>query len=51
VFAAPDGELVGCHVVGYEALTLSHEAVVAMRNGVSVPEIADIIHAPRRATR
>jgi mycothione reductase len=45
VLAAPDGELLGCHVIGYEASTLLHEAVVAMRNGVTVPELADTIHA------
>ncbi|MFB6205376.1 MAG: dihydrolipoyl dehydrogenase [Haloglomus sp.] len=45
VLAAPDGELLGCHVIGYEASTLCHEAVVAMRNGVTVPELADTIHA------
>jgi mycothione reductase len=45
VLAAPDGELLGCHVIGHEASTLLHEAVVAMRNGVTVPELADTIHA------
>jgi mycothione reductase len=45
VLATPDGELLGCHVIGYEASTLLHEAVVAMRNGVTVPELADTIHA------
>ncbi|WP_254820807.1 dihydrolipoyl dehydrogenase [Haloglomus halophilum] len=45
VLTAPDGELLGCHVIGYEASTLLHEAVVAMRNGVTVPELADTIHA------
>jgi mycothione reductase len=45
VLAAPDGELLGCHVIGYEASALLHEAVVAMRNGVTVPELADTIHA------
>ncbi len=45
VLAAPDGELLGCHVIGYEASTLLHEAVVAMRHGIAVEEVADTIHA------
>jgi Pyruvate/2-oxoglutarate dehydrogenase complex, dihydrolipoamide dehydrogenase (E3) component, and related enzymes len=45
VLAAPDGEILGCHVVGYEASTLLHEAVVAIRNGVGVDAVADTIHA------
>ncbi len=44
VLAAPDGELLGAHVFGHEASVLVHEAVVAMRNGVTVPELADTIH-------
>ena len=45
VLAAPDGEILGCHVIGYEASMLIHEAAVAMRAGVSVEEVADTIHA------
>jgi dihydrolipoamide dehydrogenase len=45
VLAAPDGEILGCHVFGHEASTLVHEAVVAMRNGVDVDAMADTIHA------
>jgi dihydrolipoamide dehydrogenase len=33
VLASPDGELLGCHVLGYEASTLIHEVVVAIRRG------------------
>ncbi|MFB6219739.1 MAG: NAD(P)/FAD-dependent oxidoreductase [Halobacteriaceae archaeon] len=44
VLAAPDGEILGCHIVGYEASTLLHEAVVAMRNDLTVGEVADTIH-------
>ncbi|MDZ7687419.1 MAG: hypothetical protein U5J64_01640 [Halobacteriales archaeon] len=45
VLAAPDGEILGFHVVGEEASVLVHEAVVAMRNGVTADDVADTIHA------
>ena len=45
LLAAPDGEILGAHAVGYEASTLLHEAVLAMRTGVSVGEVAGAIHA------
>jgi mycothione reductase len=45
VLAAPDGEILGAHALGYEASALLHEAVVAMRNDVTVDEMADTIHA------
>jgi dihydrolipoamide dehydrogenase len=45
VLAAPDGEILGAHAIGYEASTLLHEAVVAMRTGVTVDEVAGAIHA------
>ncbi|QFU84603.1 dihydrolipoyl dehydrogenase family protein [Natronorubrum aibiense] len=45
VLATPDGELLGCHVIGYEASMLIHEAVVAMRTGATIDEVADTIHA------
>jgi dihydrolipoamide dehydrogenase len=45
VLAAPDGEILGAHAIGYEASTLLHEAVVAMRTGVTVDEVAGTIHA------
>jgi len=44
VLASPEGEILGCHVLGYEASVLLHEPVVAMRNGLSVDEVADTIH-------
>ena len=44
--AAPDGEILGCHVVGESASTLVHEAVVAMHAGPGqVSDVADAIHA------
>ncbi len=46
VLAAPDGEILGCHVLGYEASTMIHEVVVAMRSaGGTVDDITGIIHA------
>lgn len=45
VLAAPDGEILGTHIIGYTASTLLHEAVVAMRHGLGVDAVADTIHA------
>ncbi len=45
VLAAPDGGILGAHAFGYEASTLLHEAVVAMRTGLTVDDVADTIHA------
>jgi len=46
ILAAPDGELLGCHVIGHEASVLIHEVVVAMRGGDGhVDDIAGTIHA------
>jgi dihydrolipoamide dehydrogenase len=46
VLAAPEGEILGCHMLGYEASTLIHEVVVAMRSaGGHVEDVTGIIHA------
>ncbi|MCL7417047.1 MAG: FAD-dependent oxidoreductase, partial [Halalkalicoccus sp.] len=45
VLAGPDGEILGCHAIGYEASTLLHEAVVAMRHDLTVDDVAGTIHA------
>jgi dihydrolipoamide dehydrogenase len=46
VLAAPDGEILGCHVLGYEASMMLHEVVVAMRSGSGhVSDITNTIHA------
>lgn len=46
VLAAPDGEILGCHVFGREASTLIHEAVVTMRTGDGhVSDVAEAVHA------
>lgn len=45
VLAAPDGEILGCHVVGEEAPTLLHEVLVALRSaGGTVDDVAETIH-------
>jgi dihydrolipoamide dehydrogenase len=45
VLASPDGDLLGAHAIGYEASTLLHEAVLAMRADLTVDEVAETIHA------
>ncbi|MEF8863060.1 MAG: dihydrolipoyl dehydrogenase [Haloarculaceae archaeon] len=45
VLAAPDGEILGAHAIGYEASTLLHEAVLAKRTGATVEDVAGAIHA------
>ena len=45
VLAAPDGEILGAHAIGYEASTLLHEAVLAMRTGATVEDVGGAIHA------
>jgi dihydrolipoamide dehydrogenase len=45
VLAGEDGALLGAHALGYEASTLLHELVVAMRTGATVANVADTIHA------
>jgi len=46
VLASPDGEILGCHMLGHEASTMIHEVVVAMRAGSGhVSDITDTIHA------
>ncbi len=45
VLAAPDGGILGAHAIGYEASTLLHEAVLAMRAGLCVGDVAGAIHA------
>jgi len=45
VLAGTDGTILGAHAIGYEASTLLHEAVVAMRHDLTVADVADTIHA------
>jgi len=45
VLADPDGEILGCHVVGEAAPTLIHEVLVALRGGSgTVDDVAETIH-------
>lgn len=46
VLATPDGDILGCHMLGEEASTMIHEVLVAMRAGSGqVSDITDTIHA------
>ena len=46
VLATPDGEILGCHILGYEASTMIHEVVVAMRSASGhVTDVTGVIHA------
>jgi len=46
VLATPDGEILGCHMLGEEVSTMIHEVLVAMRAGSGwVSDITDTIHA------
>jgi dihydrolipoamide dehydrogenase len=45
VLAAPDGEILGAHVLGHEATTLLHECVLAVRVGATVDDVSGTIHA------
>ncbi len=42
--AGPDGEILGCHIVGPQAPTLLHEVVVAMDRGGTVDDVAEPVH-------
>ncbi|MXV62857.1 dihydrolipoyl dehydrogenase [Natronorubrum sp. JWXQ-INN-674] len=45
VLAAPDGEILGCHIVGPQASTLIQEVVVAMDGGAgTVDDVAEPVH-------
>ncbi|WP_435096680.1 dihydrolipoyl dehydrogenase family protein [Halarchaeum sp. P4] len=45
VLAAPDGEILGTHIVGPRASQLVHEVCVAMRSGTgTVADIRDTVH-------
>ncbi|MFU8869556.1 dihydrolipoyl dehydrogenase [Natronococcus sp.] len=44
VLAAPDGEILGCHVVGPRAPTLIQEVVATMDGGGTVDDVANAAH-------
>ncbi|WP_265109593.1 dihydrolipoyl dehydrogenase [Halosolutus halophilus] len=45
VLSGPDGDLLGCHIVGPDAATLLHEVVVAMEHGSgTVDDVAETVH-------
>ncbi|AWB27659.1 dihydrolipoyl dehydrogenase family protein [Halococcoides cellulosivorans] len=46
VLAAPDGTILGCHMLGREVSTMIHEVLVAMRSGSgTVADVTNTIHA------
>jgi|GEM_PF-4109488 len=46
VVATPDGKILGCHALGYEASTMIHKVVVAMRSRSGhVSDITETIDA------
>ena len=45
VLAAPDGSVLGCHIVGTQASTMLHEVVVACQRGSgTVADVAETVH-------
>ncbi len=45
VLADPDGEILGCHIMGPHASSIIHEVLVAMRHGSgNVSDIKDTVH-------
>ncbi|KZN26480.1 dihydrolipoamide dehydrogenase [Haladaptatus sp. R4] len=45
VLAAPDGEILGCHIVGPDASTLIHEVLLALASGSgTVDDVTGTIH-------
>ncbi len=45
LLAAPDGRLLGCHILGPHAADLAAEAALAIANGLDAAAIASTIHA------
>ena len=45
VLASPEGQLLGCHIIGPNAGEMIIEAVLAMQNSVSISQIANTCHA------
>lgn len=38
-------KILGCHIIGAEASSIIHEAVIAMQNDITVSQLAESIHA------
>ena len=36
--------ILGCHIMGPEAATLIHEVILAMKHGIPVRDMANMIH-------
>lgn len=44
VLATSEGEILGCHIIGHEASTLIHEPILAMKAGLKVDAIQNMVH-------
>ncbi len=44
VMATSEGEILGCHIIGHEASTLIHEPILAMKAGLKVDDIQNMVH-------
>jgi len=44
ILASPEGEILGCHIIGTEASTLIHEAILAMKADLKVGVIQNMVH-------
>jgi len=44
VMATSEGEILGCHIIGHDASTLIHEPILAMKAGLKVDDIQNMVH-------
>ena len=45
ILVAPDGKILGAHILGAHASDLIHEVTVVMRQGGTIHDIAHTVHA------
>ena len=45
ILVAPDGKILGAHILGAHASDLIHEVTVLMRQGGTIHDIAHTVHA------
>ena len=44
VLANKKGHILGCHIIGSQASSIIHEAIVAMKNDITIDQLIDTIH-------
>lgn len=44
VLATPEGEILGCHIIGHEASTLIHQPILAMKTDLNIQDIQNMVH-------